>query len=82
MNDAIRGIKMPLRRTLHQDVMSVADVNRYCKGVPPPGMKIWGCSLINRTDHKCYIVRIDDWEVARHERAHCAGWPKDHPGGF
>jgi hypothetical protein len=31
---------------------------------------------------KCYIWRIDDVDVARHERAHCAGWPANHPGGW
>ncbi len=30
----------------------------------------------------CVIIRIDDPMVARHERAHCAGWPADHPGGW
>jgi hypothetical protein len=29
----------------------------------------------------CWIVRVDDDRVRRHELAHCAGWPADHPGG-
>jgi hypothetical protein len=43
------------------------------------GYGVWGCSVVK--DDKCYIARIDNPGVRRHELAHCNGWPKDHPGG-
>ena len=29
----------------------------------------------------CLVYRVDYEIVRRHEWAHCAGWPADHPGG-
>jgi len=40
-----------------------------------------GCSGISKDDNRCYVWRIADDRVRRHELAHCAGWPGDHPGG-
>jgi hypothetical protein len=41
---------------------------------------VQGCSGVAQ-DGKCYVWRVDDDVVRRHEFAHCNGWPKDHPGG-
>jgi hypothetical protein len=42
---------------------------------------VGGCSAVSSVDGHCLVYRIDDAAVARHERAHCNGWPSDHPGG-
>jgi len=39
-----------------------------------------GCAFIK--DGKCYVYRMDMPDMARHEYAHCNGWPSDHPGGY
>jgi hypothetical protein len=44
---------------------------------PPAGKVISGCA--HRVAGRCLITRIDDPGVARHELAHCNGWPPDHP---
>jgi len=44
------------------------------------GYGVWGCSVVK--DGKCYVARIDNPGVRRHEVAHCNGWPRDHPGGW
>jgi hypothetical protein len=46
---------------------------------PEIGKQFVGCSL--RWPTLCKVVRIDREDVRVHERAHCAGWPADHPGG-
>src|SRR6266436_5192659 len=43
----------------------------------PPGYRFYGCSHV--TAKSCEVWRIDDATVRRHEIAHCAGWPADHP---
>src|SRR5262249_15557755 len=59
------------------------DVNRRCLavGASPPalGKVIRGCA--HRAAGRCLIIRIDDPGVARHELAHCNGWPPDHRRG-
>jgi hypothetical protein len=44
-----------------------------------PGQHYNGCGVVIK--NVCYIWRVDNDLVRRHERAHCSGWPKDHPGG-
>lgn len=44
-----------------------------------PGAVFGGCTFAGPKG--CLIIRIDDAKVARHERAHCNGWPNDHRGG-
>src|ERR1700730_6918870 len=44
------------------------------------GYGVWGCAVVK--DSKCYVARIDNPGVRRDELAHCAGCPKDHPGGW
>jgi hypothetical protein len=57
------------------------EVNRRCLVMThkplPSGQVYRGCAhwVVGR----CLITRADDPGVARHEAAHCAGWPKDHP---
>jgi hypothetical protein len=59
----------------------VRQVNRICLTMglkpPPAGKVISGCA--HRVAGRCLITRIDDPGVARHELAHCNGWPPDHP---
>jgi hypothetical protein len=46
-----------------------------------------GCSAyqVRNSDKKIVSCTVyfmaGDMETRRHERAHCAGWPADHPGG-
>jgi hypothetical protein len=42
-----------------------------------------GCSIrtVQYGVKVCEVWRIADDMVRRHELAHCAGWPGDHPGG-
>jgi hypothetical protein len=62
-------------------VMSRDEVTALCSAKAhralAPGEWFNGCSAI--IAGKCYIWRIDDAAVFRHERAHCAGWPYNHP---
>jgi hypothetical protein len=44
------------------------------------GYGAWGCAGVVKG--KCYLFRIDNPDVRRHELAHSNGWPKDHPGGW
>ncbi len=39
-----------------------------------------GCAIVK--NGICYVVRVDMPDVARHELAHCNGWPSNHPGGY
>lgn len=60
-------------------------------GRPPAGQYFNGCSstLVVEGKPMCFVwylpgsdPRQDDVQtVIRHERAHCNGWPGDHPGG-
>jgi hypothetical protein len=68
-----------LETVLADDWESVQEVNRRCLAMGskrlPAGRVISGCSY--RVVGRCFITRIDDPGVARHELAHCAGWK--HP---
>ncbi len=53
-------------------------VDRRCRATgakSPPGEVIRGCA--HHVADRCFIIRIDDPGVARHELAHCNGWK--HP---
>jgi hypothetical protein len=65
-----------------ETVLPMADwreVDRRCRAVvgklPPAGMFLRGCA--HSTAGRCFITRVDDPGVARHELAHCNGWK--HP---
>jgi len=62
-----------------ETVMTAAEVNYWCNKAAGYGR--WNGCAVTRNGN-CYIVRVDMADVARHERAHCAGWPADHPGGW
>jgi hypothetical protein len=54
------------------------DVDRRCRAMGVTarrGIVIRGCT--NSAAGRCFITRVDDPGVARHEMAHCAGWK--HP---
>jgi hypothetical protein len=56
----------------------VREVDRRCRATgskSPTGGVIRGCA--HRVVDRCFIIRIDDPGVARHELAHCNGWK--HP---
>jgi hypothetical protein len=55
-------------------------VDRRCRATgakSPPGEAIRGCT--HRVADRCFITRIDDPGVARHELAHCNGWKHPEP---
>jgi hypothetical protein len=66
-------------------------VQEVCGGlgvtVARKGQVIFGCSV--RRDDACFVVvpiidsyrieKQDQERIWRHERAHCNGWPSDHP---
>ena len=56
-------------------VLTLEEVHRMCGRNDARGCSGW-------KGGKCYIFRIDHPYVARHERAHCNGWPGHHPGGW
>jgi hypothetical protein len=63
-----------------ETVLSAGEVERRCEilsGPPPRGKVLHGCA--HSAAGRCFIVRIDDPGVARHELAHCNGWPPGHP---
>jgi hypothetical protein len=55
------------------------EVTQRCLAVgsklPPLGKVLRGCA--HGTVGRCFIIRIDDPGVARHELAHCNGWRHD-----
>ena len=64
-------------------------VDRACQAIhalgrdgrpPPPGYRFYGCAHV--TAKSCEVWRIDDATTRRHELAHCAGWPGDHPDHY
>jgi hypothetical protein len=70
-----------IETVLPVDQASVQKVTRLCQAMgskPPPTGKVYrGCT--HTVAGRCLITRIDDPSVARHELAHCNGWPPDHP---
>ncbi len=73
-----------------EQVLAASEVQRICfdlvakwNGAAEANMRRgiggWhGCSGIAK-DGKCYVWRIDDDDVRRHEFGHCNGWARDHP---
>jgi hypothetical protein len=59
-----------------ETALSADEVERRCevlRGKPPPRGKILhGCAHF--AAGRCFVIRIDDPGVARHELAHCNGW--------
>jgi hypothetical protein len=56
------------------------EVDRRCRATGAkslPGEAIRGCT--RRVADRCFITRIDDPGVARHELAHCNGWKHPEP---
>jgi hypothetical protein len=53
------------------------EVDRHCRavGIKPQRGFIRGC--FHRAAGRCFIIRLDDPGIARHELAHCNGW--QHP---
>ena len=56
--------------------------------LPSPGRVTVGCAHVGRGECEI-IIANDEWlkalgwnadVITRHERAHCEGWPADHPG--
>ena len=74
-------------RTISEEIAPVELVAKQCLewsvtykfAPPPPGSRFLGCALL--WPDRCKVLRIDREDVRLHERAHCAGWPADHPGG-
>jgi hypothetical protein len=67
-----------LETVLPADQTSLLEVDRRCRAVgakSPPGKIIHGCA--HHVAGRRFIIRVDDPGVARHELAHCNGWPKD-----
>ena len=62
-----------------ETVLPADEVNRRCRAsvgnLLPPGKVFRGCA--HTVAGRCFIIRIDDPGVARHELAHCNGWK--HP---
>jgi hypothetical protein len=62
-----------------ETVLPIGEVNRRCQAIgtkpPPLGRFLRGCA--HGAAARCFIVRIDDPGIARHELAHCNGWK--HP---
>jgi hypothetical protein len=67
-----------------EHVLSHDEVQRICNAktgmvLSPP--QFWaGCTNYNAT--ACHVWYTGDAATLRHEKAHCAGWPNSHPGGW
>jgi hypothetical protein len=69
-----------LETVLPTDQASLLEVDRRCRAVgakSPSGKIIHGCA--HRAAGRCFIIRIDDPGIARHELAHCNGWKHPEP---
>lgn len=55
----------------------VAKYNSAVEAQAKRALGFSGCSGI-AGDGKCYVWRIDDDDVRRHELAHCNGWGRGH----
>ena len=67
--------------TVIEYVLTSTEANKVCirvmNGEAGQG-RVWrGCARSSKVI--CYVWRIDDPKVKRHELAHCNGWPGDHP---
>jgi hypothetical protein len=77
-----------IEHVLEYDALQV-----WCSMFPGPGHLLFvkdrtkhfnGCSGMFPLDGRkvCFVWYLrGDTDALRHERAHCAGWPADHPGG-
>jgi hypothetical protein len=66
--------------TVLADAREVARICLPIVGKPLPAGRVYrGCA--HKVAGRCLITRVDDPGVARHEAAHCAGWPADHRRG-
>ncbi len=70
-------------KTVIERVLSREEVQSICWGkiqqfgttgasAPQAAATFYGCTQSNATT--CYIVRVDDERIKRHENAHCNGW--------
>jgi hypothetical protein len=57
-----------------EHVFTSERVNKECSVFHNYTVKVDGCTIVNKIDGKCYIVRINSDIVRRHELAHCNGW--------
>ena len=66
------------------NIMGWDELQKWCPQVTGrvliQGQFFYGCAKM--IDGKCYLWRVDDKFALQHERAHCAGWPSNHPGGW
>jgi hypothetical protein len=64
-----------------ETILPAGEVGRLCQamaGKPPPAGNVYhGCA--HKVAGRCLITRVEDPGVARHELAHCNGWPSGHP---
>lgn len=76
---------IPPKVPVIERIISWDEVQKLCAAragrVMVPGQFIYGCSHYE-PGKVCYIWYTGDAATLRHERAHCAGWPPNHPGGF
>jgi hypothetical protein len=69
-----------LETVLPADKESIVSVDRRCRAIGAksvPGRIIYGCA--HHAAGRCFIIRVDDPGVARHELAHCNGWKHPDP---
>ena len=77
--------------TKHDRVLPFPYIHEACALVTRDGAgRITRCEIWLVEPNKRFLFR-GEWKVAsddflaksrRHERGHCTGWPKDHPGGY
>jgi len=72
-----------VEQILSQEQVHKLCLHRYPTAQLGPGESIRGCAqfLVTTGTKTCLVYRVNDERVRRHELAHCAGWPADHPGG-
>jgi len=67
-----------LETVLPLDKGSAQEVDRRCRAAGvKPARKMVGCAY--RVVGRCFVIRVDDPGVARHELAHCNGWKHPEP---
>jgi hypothetical protein len=64
-----------------ETVLPADEVNRRCQAAgakrPAPGRAVRGCAHF--AAGRCFVIRVNDPGVARHELAHCNGWKHPEP---
>jgi hypothetical protein len=67
-----------------EKIMGWDELQKFCTQktgrILIPGQYILGCA--HREIKVCYVWYTGNAATLRHERAHCAGWPANHPGGW